>query len=140
MRPPDDTLVPPKPDASKISTLEQEASVARERLLQAIDALDDKRKRITKSLPLGAIALAVVGGLVTAGVFALTKRRPKPKTSTLTHLRPPQPKPSMLKEVARKVGTSVLVFALTEAGKLAVAQAVKGLPTAEEPEPMRHLT
>lgn len=109
-----------------IDELEVRAKAARKRLLEAVDALDQKRHQLTnpsKVVAAGVVpALLVTSALVAGGsmiAFAVSKRR---KRSVLSRLVPREP--SMLSQVARHVGLTVITFALSEVGKVAVKKLI----------------
>ena len=115
-----------KVDATKpvdTAVLEQRAREARERLLQAVDALDQKRHRLTKPSKLfaaGVVPAAIVAGaLIAAGsvtAYAVSRRK---RRAVITFARR-QPEPSFFGQIAKHVGLTVLTFAISEAGKVAV--------------------
>lgn len=134
-----------EPDVTKpvdTAVLEQRAKEARERLLKAVDALDEKRHHLTKPSTLiaaGVVPAAIVAGaLIAAGsitAFAMSRRK---RQRVITFARRPPP-PSMLAQVARHVGLTVLTFAISEAGKVAVRKMLpsKGQRAAEKNQARR---
>ena len=115
-----------EPDATKpvdTAVLEQRAREARERLLKAVDALDEKRHHLTKPSTLiaaGVVPAAIVAGaLIAAGSLTALAVSRRKRRSVITFARR-QPQPSVLAQVTKHVGLTVLTFALSEAGKVAV--------------------
>ena len=111
------------------AVLEQRATEARERLLQAVDALDKKRHALTQpgkpTIAGGMPAAIIAGALIAAGsitAFSVTRRRRRP----LIHLARHRPEPSFLGQVAKHVGLTLITFAMSEGGKFALQ---KWMPT-----------
>ncbi len=122
--------------------LTRKANLARNRLLEVVDALDRKRhnlahpmKLVARQLPqpasmvaLGAGALVAIGAI--GFVVAKVKARPPPRRKLFE--RPPPP-PTFFGAVASRTLKALLVFALVEAGKLGIRRATNALPPPANP-------
>jgi hypothetical protein len=115
--------------------LEQRANESRERLLQAVGALDKKRHALaTPSLAIaaGVVSAAILGGVLvasgSAAAFAVARRRRRP---FISFGRVPL-QPSLLRQIAKHVGLTVVTFAIMKAGKTVVRKLISNKAQADQ--------
>jgi hypothetical protein len=145
----------PEPTSETRETLEREADAVRARLESRIDAIKDRGRHATHALEVvkeqvkrHAPVLIAVGAaaLVLTAVLALRRRalaRQRERRDLILNfaggllrpgfnLRPPEPKPSLIKTGLKNVGKQLLTTAAHEVGRRALAE-LSLAPAASQP-------